>query len=120
MLALLIISGNVLAKQDYTAAYQKCIDVAQTTASISSCNNDEIARQDKRLNQAYKKAIAGLQAPNQARLRDAQRLWVKYRDSNCGMYFKLTGGTIDVINGGSCRLSMTKDRADELDELLGP
>ncbi|MNC50414.1 hypothetical protein D3C75_996520 [compost metagenome] len=43
-----------------------------------------------------------------------QRLWIKYRDADCGLFASLTGGSIDRINGAGYLLDMTKGRADEL------
>lgn len=119
-LGLMLLSPWTQAQIEYSAAYQKCLDSAQTTVSMRGCNGDELKVQDKRLNLAYKNAMAQLEAPQQGRLRDAQRLWVKYRDSNCDMYFQLTGGSIDALNGGSCVLRMTGERADELEGLQAP
>ena len=111
----------VLAKDGYSAAYSQCMDAAGgVTSSMNECNGAEIKRQDARLNQGYKAAMAGLEPAQQGKLRDAQRAWIKYRDTNCAMYYTLTGGTIDLLNGAACTLSMTKARADELATLLGP
>ncbi|MDD2060604.1 lysozyme inhibitor LprI family protein [Pseudomonas sp. GD03860] len=123
LLAIALLSAMApfaIAKDDYSAAYSQCMDTAQTTLAMSDCNGAEIKRQDTRLNAAYKAAMASLEAEQQGKLRDVQRLWIKYRDANCGLYFGLTGGTIDQLNGAGCVLSMTKDRADELQNLLGP
>ncbi|MDD0975227.1 lysozyme inhibitor LprI family protein [Pseudomonas fontis] len=119
--ALAVLAGGSWAQDapEYSAVYRSCMESAQSTASMSECSAAELKREDARLNQAYKKAMAGLEADSQGRLRDAQRLWVKYRDSNCSMYYQLTGGTMDILNGGGCSLSMTKARADELEALQG-
>lgn len=109
---------GVQAKE--SAAYAACMKTAQTTVSMNVCNNDEIAREDKRLNQAYKKAMGALEPLQRDKLRATQRVWIKYIDSNCDFYYTLTGGTLDILNGGGCRLSMTSARADELEALQLP
>ncbi|MNJ08483.1 hypothetical protein D3C77_25950 [compost metagenome] len=101
-------------------AFSQCMSSAQTTLAMNDCNGAEIKRQDTRLNAAYKAAMAGLEAEQQGKLREAQRQWIKYRDANCGLYFSLTGGTIDQLNGAGCVLNMTKARADELQNLREP
>ncbi|MEG1042572.1 MAG: lysozyme inhibitor LprI family protein [Pseudomonas sp.] len=101
-------------------AYSQCMNTAQTTLAMNDCNGAEIKRQDTRLNAAYKSAMAGLEAEQQGKLRDAQRQWIKYRDANCKLYYSLTGGTIDQLNGAGCVLEMTKARADELLKLSEP
>lgn len=52
----------------------------------------------------------------QGKLRVAQRAWIAWRNANCEAE-KLTGGTMDLIAGSSCFLSMTVRRTIELEEL---
>lgn len=106
--------------QGDSPAYSQCMQTAETTLDMNNCNGAEIDRQDGRLNGAYKKAMAALEPAQQTQLRDAQRLWIKYRDANCKLYYSLTGGTIDQLNGAGCVLELTKARADELGKLLEP
>lgn len=115
-----VASPLALAQDKTSAAYKACMDTANTTASMNECTNAEIAREDKRLNQAYKKAMAALGPVQKGKLRDTQRIWIKYIDSNCDFYYTLTGGTMDILNGGGCRLSMTSARADELEAVQLP
>ncbi|WP_095107765.1 lysozyme inhibitor LprI family protein [Pseudomonas sp. Irchel 3E20] len=102
-------------------AYSQCMKASGgVTVEMLDCQAAEIKRQDTRLNQAYKAAMAALDADKKAPLKDVQRLWLKYRDANCGFVASLTGGTIDAINASSCFLDMTKTRARELENLVGP
>lgn len=103
--------------QSDSAAYNQCIQIATNTVATVDCIGAETEQQDARLNTAYKTAMAAFEPAQQAQLRDAQRAWIKYRDANCGMYYRLTGGTMDQINGASCVLEMTKTRATELSAL---
>ena len=101
-------------------ALKKCMDGANTTADMVSCNVKETKVQDTRLNKAYKTAIAALEGTRQQQLQDLQRLWIKYRDANCAFAGSATGGTIDQVNGSGCVLDMTQTRAQELEDLVGP
>jgi uncharacterized protein YecT (DUF1311 family) len=56
-----------------------------------------------------------LSAEKRRNLQEAQTLWVKFRDADCGMYYSLTGGTMDLLEGMGCELSMTLERADSLE-----
>ncbi|MFJ4373583.1 lysozyme inhibitor LprI family protein [Pseudomonas japonica] len=112
--ALALLGASPMAQAD---SYSQCMKGAASTVAMRDCSGVELKRQDSRLNQAYKQAMASLEAEQQGKLRDAQRLWVKYRDANCGMYYGLTGGTIDQLNGAGCEVDMTKQRADELEKL---
>lgn len=115
-----LLAAAPFAQARESAAYKACLDTANTTVSMNECNNAEIAREDKRLNQAYKKAMGALGPLQKGKLRDTQRIWIKYIDSNCDLYYTLTGGTMDMLNGGGCRLRMTSERADELEALQLP
>ncbi|MFO2465612.1 lysozyme inhibitor LprI family protein [Pseudomonas sp. 15FMM2] len=101
-------------------ALQKCMDSANTTAAMVGCNANETKVQDKRLNTAYKTAMAAHEGARKQQLQDVQRLWIKYRDANCAFAGSATGGSIDQVNGSSCLLDMTQTRADELENLVGP
>lgn len=108
----------VLAEDEgYTGAYAPCMEAALSTLDMVECTDAESAQQDERLNRGYKAVRQGMAASQQTRLRDAQRLWIQYRDANCQLYANLTGGSIDLINSASCVLDMTKTRAGELEQL---
>lgn len=102
------------------AALKKCMDGANTTADMVSCNVKEAKVQDTRLNKAYKTALAAQKGARKQQLQDVQRLWIKYRDANCAFAGSVTGGTIDQVNGTGCMLDMTQTRAQELENLVGP
>lgn len=112
------VSINVLAKNNYSPAYNTCMDKAGgVTFDMVECSNAELSRQDSRLNLAFKNTMSALSDESKSRLREAQRLWIKFRDADCGIYYNLSGGTMDSLNGSGCELSMTKERADALEWL---
>lgn len=101
-------------------ALKKCMDSANTTADMVTCNTQQAKVQDTRLNRAYQTALAAQEGPRKQQLQDVQRLWIKYRDANCAFAGSATGGTIDQVNGSGCVLDMTQTRAQELEDLVGP
>ena len=115
---LLAVCGTASAADN--AALTKCMDTANTTADMVSCNAKEAKVQDKRLNTAYKTALTAQEGARKQQLQDVQRLWIKYRDANCAFAGSATGGTIDQVNGSGCVLDMTQTRAQELEDLVGP
>ncbi|WLH67679.1 lysozyme inhibitor LprI family protein [Pseudomonas sp. FP2309] len=115
---ILAVCGTAAAADD--SALKKCMDGASTTADMVSCNVKEAKVQDTRLNNAYKTALAAQEGTRRQQLQDLQRLWIKYRDANCGFVGSATGGTIDQVNGTGCVLDMTQARAQELEDLVGP
>ena len=101
-------------------ALKKCMDSAETTLAMVTCNVKETKVQDARLNRAYKTALDAQEGERKQQLQDVQRLWIKYRDANCAFVGSATGGTIDQVNGSGCVLDMTQTRAQELEDLVGP
>ena len=57
------------------------------------CVGAEAKRQDKRLNDAYKKLMNELKRERKRQLQEAQRLWIKYIEVNCNFYLDPDGGT---------------------------
>lgn len=111
-----ISSASAFADDGYSAAYSACVSRAEgETSALVDCSSEELAKQDARLNKAYKTAMGVLSAENKQKLLDAQRLWVKFRDADCGVYYSLSGGTMDMLNGSGCELAMTKERAESLE-----
>ncbi|PVM91893.1 lysozyme inhibitor LprI family protein [Caulobacter endophyticus] len=113
-------SDPIDPEKQYSPAYAACLNsgdaIKGVTAAMAGCTNEELGKQDARLNRAYKAAMAGRSRAEQAKLRTVQRAWIKRRDAECRE--DLTGGTIDVLNIGGCHLSMTTVRAVELERMV--
>lgn len=107
-------------EKEYTPAYDRCLNsgdaIKGVTVAMAGCTHEELAKQDARLNRAYKAAMAKRSKAEQAKLRTAQRAWIKRRDAECQE--DLTGGTIDMLNVSGCHLSMTTVRAVELERMV--
>lgn len=111
-------AGAQAADDGYSTTYSACMDESGgVTMNMLDCMGSETEQQDARLNQNYKAAMQALTPAQQTQLRDAQRLWIKFRDIDCALLGSLTGGSIDRINSASCFLDMTKQRADGLARL---
>jgi len=112
-------SDPIDPEKQYSPAYDACLNsgdaIKGVTAAMAGCTNEELQKQDARLNRAYKAAMAGRSKAEQAKLRTIQRAWIKRRDAECQE--DLTGGTIDILNIGGCHLSMTTVRAVELERM---
>lgn len=69
------------------------------------------------MNAAYKALQARIEPAQRQPLLLAQRLWVQYRDANCGFY-----GTHDrsirQVQAAECMRSMTDHRAHELESAM--
>lgn len=101
-----------------------------TTIGISDCILLETAEWDAILNEEY----AATQALNAQlddaqpppfidrtdALRDAQRAWIAFRDTDCtAQYAMWQDGTIRTIVGANCQLTMTAQRAIALRDMRG-
>lgn len=115
--ALALLASSQIAHAD---SYSQCMKGATTTVDMRDCSGAELKRQDTRLNQNYKTVMGSLEEEQKGKLRDAQRKWVAYRDANCGLYYVMTGGTMDQLNGSGCMVDMTRQRADELEKMQQP
>ncbi len=95
----------------YDAEYQKCNKL--TTVGIVDCVGVATKNWDRRLNDSYRALMERSEVEQQAPLKATQRLWIKYRDSNCAFY-AYGPGTIAQIHAAECMRAMTKARTCEL------
>jgi uncharacterized protein YecT (DUF1311 family) len=104
--------------EDMSKEYLACINKSDgMTIKILDCISAETQKQDARLNDNYKKLMAQQSAGQKNALLEAQREWIKFRDTNCRFYSDPEGGTAARMAGSECYLNMTTDRAKELKNL---
>ena len=117
---LISLSGTVSASTDKTLspAYAACQAKAVSTFEVTECMYNEYVPQDNRLNAIYKKLNTQVSTERKTQLIEAQRAWVKYRDTNCMFYANPEGGTAATISSNLCILDMTVQRANELDKFV--
>ena len=96
--------------------FQPCGDQTSTLA-IVECVQAKTNVADQQLNATYKALQARIDASQRQPLLAAQRLWVQYRDANCGFY-GVQDGSIRQVQGAECIRAMTEDRARELEEAI--
>ena len=90
-----------------------------TTADMVECSAAQAKRWDQRLNAAYQQLGKQVEPSQRTPLVDAQRLWIRYRNANCGFY-AAGGGTIARVAASACVQSMTRQRACELETAVDP
>jgi len=103
--------------------YDRCLESedGKTTIGMLQCIETEMTLQDARLNKAYKKVMAGLEAPGKKALQEAQRQWIKYRDADCAFHRSLEeGGSLAQVEEASCNLEQTAIRAGQLERVERP
>ena len=106
-------------KDPLSAEYSKCIDQSGgATSAMIDCIGAEADRQDKRLNDAYKKLMNELKPDRKRQLQQAQRMWIKYIEANCDFYLDPDGGTAASLAASECPVLAKAARAKELENFI--
>jgi uncharacterized protein YecT (DUF1311 family) len=106
-------------KDGLTAEYSRCIDKAGgVDPAMLDCIDAETRRQDKRLNDVYKKLMSKLNPERKKQLLEAQRLWLKFTEANCSFYLDPDGGTAARLSASECPMVARARRATELELFL--
>ncbi len=109
------VAGTPDVEARYTKAFKNCPGMNGGTAEMVGCIGDETTIQDKKLNDTYKKAMTDLNEGQKAKLRNAQRAWVLYRDAWCEAQHDDEWGSISTIVANNCVLDETIRRTIELE-----
>lgn len=95
-----------------------CMDKSDgVTMKIVDCITAEYRVQDARLNRAYKNLASDLTPTRRAQLVEAQRAWIKFRDTNCNFYDDPDGGSMARVDANDCMMRSTEERATELERM---
>lgn len=106
-------------KDPLSAEFSTCIEQSGgTDPGMLDCLGAEAERQDKRLNDVYKKLMNELKPERKKELQEAQRLWIKYTEANCNFYFDPDGGTAARLAASSCPVLAKAARAEELENFI--
>jgi len=113
--AFLVAGGLVLAAGPVRA--EECGNLS--TMGMIECARGELERADARLNAGYKKLMAGADETGKALLRDAQRAWLRFRDTECAWEAdSMRGGTGAAPVSLDCQARLTAERAAKLERIL--
>jgi uncharacterized protein YecT (DUF1311 family) len=107
------------ADSPYSKTYNDCMEKAEgVTVDMLDCSADELRRQDALLNTTYRKLMTSLSPQQREELKEAQRTWIKYRDTSCSLMRSVEGGgTLSAVIGSGCVLEETARRAKWLENL---
>ncbi|WP_106640743.1 lysozyme inhibitor LprI family protein [Allosphingosinicella vermicomposti] len=104
---------------------------AVTTQELNECASAEYEKADQALNAAWREALAVVRSQDkddippgdtrpkgEAKLREAQRAWITYRDAHCVVQgYQARGGTAETLINLGCLTSATEQRTKELQAL---
>ena len=114
---------SAFAAEDYrrpqfSAEFDICMEKSGgVTVDARACANAELKRQDQRLNKAYAQLGKAADDGVKAKMKDAQRGWIQFRDAECVLRGEIEEGTLRELVVDSCHLRFTEQRANELDQL---
>ena len=118
LLALASPAPQARATDMFGPGHSPCGD-RTSTMDITACTAAKTRAWDTRLNAAYAAMMAAAAPGQREPLRAAQRLWIQYRDANCGFY-DAAEGSIHQVLAAECLRAMTEDRARELEQAAKP
>ncbi len=100
-------------------SYKQCLDAAGgVTPEMRDCISEEMAHQDARLNRAYRKLMAHLDAAAKSKLKSEERAWIRRRDSECDPGPEPGQGI--ELDAYGCSVRSTAARARELETWVFP
>jgi uncharacterized protein YecT (DUF1311 family) len=106
---------------------------ADTDEKMNACSGVQLEKWDKALNYVYQQAVelietnlsntrannpsdhmrASLYTQQLEGLKQAERMWIAYRDANCGFYANNVNG-MPIFSSNRCASKMSEDRTIEL------
>jgi len=94
-------------------------DNAQTQVEMNDCAAKEYRAADQKLNKLYADLSSKLEPERLAKLKEAQRAWIKFRDADCEFRAYLNkGGTIYPMVYDGCMADNANNRVRQLVEML--
>jgi uncharacterized protein YecT (DUF1311 family) len=103
-----------------TQIAQYCAAGHGGTPEIEYCANHEFEKEDRKLNASYSQVVAQIKTNSSdksilSQLVKAQRLWVAFRDAECGAHYTYyIDGTIRGLMFVSCKTELTEQREKDL------
>lgn len=110
LLVLTLLGGAALP-----AFAQVQCDYSGTQRQMNACASRDYKQADADLNAAYKQVMSRLGDPTKTKLRQAQRLWIPYRDAACDAEAsQFEGGSLQPLIVLTCFERLTKARIQDL------
>ncbi|KQO79522.1 MULTISPECIES: lysozyme inhibitor LprI family protein [Rhizobium] len=88
------------------------------TSQMLDCLARSYETIDDELNQAWSGLLPALEASQQERFRNAQRIWIDYRDTTCAAEAALQTGSFASVALADCRVRLSAERLRWLKDVL--
>ena len=123
LLTFLLVYGQTEEKHPIDIELQKCLDSKEnfTTQGMTQCVIKAADLWDIELNKNYKTLLELLNGEQKEKLKESQRQWINYRDSELEFsrsFYKQMQGTMWIPIAARSRLDLTKQRAQKLSEYI--
>ena len=114
-----ILVAAVLSSVSPVAAQEdSCIERSGgVTSEMLDCLAASYETIDGELNLAWSALLSSLDEPQQERLRDAQSIWMQYRDTTCAAEASLQAGSFASVALADCRVRLSIERLHWLQDL---
>ena len=115
--------GSAFASGELAPGLEACLEKNGSTAGMQDCYFRAHAHQDKILNENYRAAMRACgDAPDpaacRAKLRDAERAWIRYRDAMADYIGHSSGASLRLVISAEFMASETAKQARYLDAAL--
>lgn len=100
-------------------AFETCMASVSDYKGATKCNQDDLARWDRKLNDDYTKLMSVYAEHDRTKLKELQLAWIKFRDLNCSFdNDPVANGSEQDLFQTMCLLKMTQDRVSDLESYL--
>lgn len=125
-IALLCLTPATYAATEAKTPYEECIDKidygAMKNSQLMACADEDLEREDAKLNDTYKKLIRIIPGESKAASKDAlikaQRNWISYRDGWCNYVATLPYAPSSELNRIWCLSDLTREQNKKLSSML--
>lgn len=121
-ISILLVAGIHCSAQHMNAKDGPCQRPA-TGAKGTACFGEVYKKSDEELKKLYYRVfgVVGVVGGDElVKLKEAQRLWLQFRDANCAAEAELyMGGSVRPMVGLACLEAVTRHRAEELNVMYG-
>jgi uncharacterized protein YecT (DUF1311 family) len=115
----LIVASPICPAQHMNAKDASCQGPA-STVDEAACFGAALSRADAELNRFYRRVQTVVEGRHLSNLKNAQRLWIQFRNANCSAEYDLyEGGTAGPTVKSACLEAMTRRRTEELNTMYG-
>ena len=112
-LVIVLLLASTAAGTQTPSAIDPCVD--GTSPQQMACAERELREASEQLRRTRAQLYADLEPRSRVKLRAAERLWLRYRKTNCEAEASIyEGGTIQPLIELRCTVRLTRERAGEL------